>query len=56
MTDIVEARYRGFILSITDRDVTVLDSRRRKLGQVPSVKAARLFIRGWCRAERLEAA
>lgn len=53
--DQVQTVYRGFHLVIAAKDVFVLDrDGRRVLGRVSSVKQARLFVRGWLRAEREE--
>jgi hypothetical protein len=47
----VEARYLGFTLTITDHTVEVRRGAAR-LETLPSVRSARLFIRGYRREER----
>lgn len=51
----VTTRYRGFVLIVTDRQVTVLCRRGRvRLTHEQSMSSARRFIRGYVRAERNE--
>lgn len=51
----VDTTYLGYPLTITDTTVTVRGRDGRQLGTVRSVKEARLFVRGYRRAERTAA-
>jgi len=44
--------YLGYGLQVFEDRVVVLDRAGRRLGEVSSVKQARLFVRGYRRAEK----
>ena len=45
-------KYLGFPLSVDEKWVHIFDADMREIGKVASMKQARLFVRGYRKAER----
>ncbi len=43
----ITTSYLGYLLDVYERRVVIFDAQRRRLGEVTSMKKARLFVRGY---------